>query len=136
MADSVKFELISPQKLLVSAHVREIIVPGSEGDFTVLPHHAPFLASLRPGILRIPGMEGGLDEVYVRGGIADVTPGGLTVLVEQAIPLNELRAERLDQEITDAENALAEAQNDDTKRQATDTLERLNSLRDALKLAA
>jgi F-type H+-transporting ATPase subunit epsilon len=136
MADSFKFELVSPQRLVISAHVREVIVPGSEGDFTVLPSHAPVVAMLRPGILRIPGVEGDLDQIYVRGGIADVSPGGLTILAEQAVPLADFHSGMIEQEITNAENALTNAQSEGAKRRATDTLERLKSLRDVLNLAA
>jgi F-type H+-transporting ATPase subunit epsilon len=136
MADTFKFELVSPQKLLLSAHVPEVIVPGSEGDFTVLRHHAPMLAMLRPGILRVPGMDGDLSAVYVRGGIADVTPSGLTVLAEQAVPLASVDRALIEQEINDAEIDLAEAKDEDARRQAADTLERLQSLQAVLGHAA
>jgi F-type H+-transporting ATPase subunit epsilon len=136
MADTFKFELVSPQRLLLSAHVTEVIVPGSEGDFTVLRHHAPFVAMLRPGILRVPGMEGELSAVYVRGGIADVNPAGLTVLAEQAVPLASMDRGLIEQEIKDAEIDVAEAKDEDTHRQAADTLERLQSLQAVLGHAA
>lgn len=136
MADTFKFELVSPERLLVSADVAEVLVPGSEGDFTVLPRHAPVIAMLRPGILRIPGMEGRLGEIYVRGGLADVGPESLTVLAEQAVPLAEVDRALLDQEIKDAEAELADAQDEDTRRMAEDTLERLRSLSETLNLAA
>ncbi len=136
MADTFKFELVSPQKLLLSAHVVEVIVPGAEGDFTVLRHHAPLVAMLRPGILRVPGLEGALSEVYVRGGIADVGPAGLTVLAEQAIPLADVDRALIEQEIEDAENDLAAAKDEDARRQATDALERLQSLQAVLEHAA
>lgn len=136
MADSFKFELVSPQRLVLSAHVREVIVPGSEGDFTVLPQHAPFMAMLRPGILRVPGQDGGLDQIYVRGGIADVGPAGLTVLAEQAVPLADVNDDLLAREIASAESELAEAKDEDMQRAAADTLERLNSLRATLNVAA
>jgi F-type H+-transporting ATPase subunit epsilon len=109
MADTFKFELVSPQKLLLSAHVTEVIVPGSEGDFTVLRQHAPLVAMLRPGILRVPGMEGALSDVD-RG------------LIEQ--------------EIEDAESDLAIAKDEDARRQAADALERLKSLQALLGHAA
>lgn len=136
MAETFKFELVSPERLLVSADVAEVLVPGSEGDFTVLPRHAPVIAMLRPGILRIPGMEGRLGEIYVRGGLADVGPESLTVLAEQAVPLAEVDRALLDQEIKDAEAELADAQDEDTRRMAEDTLERLRSLSETLNLAA
>jgi F-type H+-transporting ATPase subunit epsilon len=136
MAETFKFELVSPERLLVSADVAEVLVPGSEGDFTVLPRHAPVIAMLRPGILRIPGMDGKLGEIYVRGGLADVGPESLTVLAEQAVPLAEVDRALLDREIKDAESELADARDEDTRRMAEDTLERLRSLSDTLNLAA
>ena len=136
MAETFKFELVSPERVLVSADVGEVLVPGSEGDFTVLPRHAPVIAMLRPGILRIPGMDGKLGEIYVRGGLADVGPDSLTVLAEQAVPLADVDRALLDQEIKDAEAELADAQDEDTRRMAEDTLERLRSLSETLNLAA
>ncbi len=136
MADTFRFELVSPEKVLVSADVTEVIVPGSEGDFTVLPLHAPVIALLRPGVLRIPGMDRQLDEIYVRGGLADVGPDRLTVLSEQAIPLANVNRDVIAQEIRNAEEDAADAQDEDSMRQAEDMLERLRSLGDALNLAA
>lgn len=136
MAETFKFELISPERVLVSIDAAEVIVPGSEGDFTVLPRHAPLIATLRPGILRIPGMDGKLAEIYVRGGLADVGADRLSVLAEQAIPLAEVSRALLEQEIKTAEDDLAEAQDEDNKRLAVDTLERLRSLSNTLNLAA
>lgn len=136
MAETFKFELVSPEKVLVSADVAEVLVPGSEGDFTVLPLHAPVIALLRPGVLRIPGMDRGLDEIYVRGGLADVGPDRLTVLSEQVIPLAQLDRATIAQEIKNAEEDLADAQDEHKKRQAEDMLERLRSLGEALNLAA
>ncbi len=136
MAETFKFELVSPEKILVSADVGEVIVPGSEGDFTVLPRHAPLISTLRPGVLRIPGMDGKLSEIYVRGGLADVGPDRLSVLAEQAIPLAQVDRDLIAREIKNAEEDLADAQDEDTRRQAEDTLERLRSLSEALDLAA
>jgi F-type H+-transporting ATPase subunit epsilon len=136
MAETFRFELISPEKVLISQDVAEVIVPGSEGDFTVLPRHAPLIATLRPGVLRIPGMDGRLAAIYVRGGLADVGSDRLSVLAEQAIPLSEVDRALIAQEIRNAEEDLADAQDEDKKRLAEDTLERLRSLSDALNLAA
>jgi F-type H+-transporting ATPase subunit epsilon len=134
MAETFKFELVSPERLLVSADVAEVLVPGSEGDFTVLPRHAPVIAMIRPGILRIPGMDGKLSEIYVRGGLADVGPESLVVLAEQAVPLADVNQELINLEISSAEADWAAAQDEETKRQAEDTLERLRSLSHVLGL--
>jgi F-type H+-transporting ATPase subunit epsilon len=136
MAETFKFELVSPERLLVSADVSEVLVPGSEGDFTVLPRHAPVIAMLRPGILRIPEMTGELAEIYVRGGLADVGPDKLVVLAEQAVPWAKLERALIEQEIKDVEDLLAETQDEDVRRMAVDTLERLLTLRDTSNLAA
>ena len=136
MAETFKFELVSPEKVLVSSDVGEVIVPGAEGDFTVLPRHAPVISMLRPGVLRIPGMDGKTSEIYVRGGLADVGADRLTVLAEQAIPVADLDRDLIAKEIQDAEEDLADAQDEDKKRQAQDTLERLRSLSEVLNLAA
>lgn len=136
MAETFKFELVSPEKILVSADVAEVIVPGLEGDFTVLPRHAPLIAMLRPGVLRIPGMDGNLGEIFVLGGLADVGPENLTILAEQAVPLADVDRSYIAQEIKNAEEDLADAQDEDKQRQALDTLERLRSLSEALDMAA
>lgn len=135
MADTFKFELVSPERLLISADVREVQVPGSEGDFTVLPQHAPVLAMLRPGILRVPGQSGPLSEIYVRGGLADVGPERLIVLAEQAVPLAEVNAAFIAREIETAEKDVAASKDEDTRRQAEDVLERLRSLSEVVKAA-
>jgi F-type H+-transporting ATPase subunit epsilon len=135
MADTFRFELVSPERLLISADVREVLVPGSEGDFTVLPLHAPVLAMLRPGILRVPGHDGPLSEIYVRGGLADVGPERLIVLAEQAVPLGEVNAAFIAHEIEAAERDVAASKDEDTRRQAEDVLERLRSLSQVLQAA-
>lgn len=130
------FELVSPERLLVSAEVAEVIVPGSEGDFTMLADHAPFISLLRPGVLRVPSLRGQEALFYVRGGFAEADPKTLTVLAEAAMPLGELTAGYLEAEIRSAEKNLATAKDDESKFMAEDTLERLKSLQITLQLAA
>jgi len=77
------FDLVSPEKLLFSGEVNQVDVPGSEGDFGVLPAHAPVITTLRPGILVIHGERGAL-RIVVDGGFAEVSPAGLTVLADMA----------------------------------------------------
>jgi F-type H+-transporting ATPase subunit epsilon len=91
---------------------------------------------LRPGILRIPGMDGDLSEIYVRGVLAHFGPEQLTVHAEQAIPARKIDRALIEQEIKNAEDDLADAQDEDNRRQAQDTLEQLRSLTEALKLTA
>ena len=134
MADTFKFELVSPERLLVSADVEQVLVPGSEGDFTMLAHHAPLLTSLRPGLLEI-GF-GGADRrrYFVRGGFAEVGPTGLTVLAETAIDLFELQADTLLGAIKDAEEDVADAKEDAVRDRAKTKLDHLRQVQAALSL--
>lgn len=77
------FELVSPEKLLFSGDVEQVDVPGAEGDFGVLAGHAPFVSTLRPGILTVYGA-GGEQKIVVLGGFAEVSAAGLTVLADVA----------------------------------------------------
>ena len=125
------FDLVSPERLLISADVDQVDVPGSEGDFGVLANHAPVMTTLRPGVLTIqaPGKPG--EKFFVRGGFAEVTLQGLTVLAEEAMPLAELDG-TLDQRIKDAEEDLADAKDDATRCRVQDQLNALRELRAAL----
>lgn len=134
MADTFKFELVSPERLLVSAEVEQVLVPGSEGDFTMLAHHAPLLTSLRPGLLEI-GLGGGERRRYfVRGGFAEVGPTGLTVLAETAIDLVELDKVALDQAVKDAEEDVADAKEDSVRDRARTRLDQLRQVQATLNL--
>ena len=81
MADKLKFDLVSPERLVVSAEVDGVQVPGSEGDFGVLPNHSPVMAMIRPGTLVVEN-DGKTQSYELDGGFADVTPEGVTVLAE------------------------------------------------------
>ena len=116
MAESFQFDLVSPEKLLMSDPVEQVTVPGADGQFTVLKGHAPFLSTLKPGILDITAEDGSSQRIYVRGGFADVNTSGLTVLAEQAMPMEEVNAEIMAQQVTDAQEDLADAGDDAEKR--------------------
>lgn len=133
MPDPFKFELVSPERLLVSDEVEQVLVPGAEGDMTVLAHHAPVLTTLRPGLLDI-GFPGGKSQrFFIRGGFAEVNPAGLTVLAETAIDLDELKAEQLVQAIKDAEEDVADL-TDDARDRAQTKLEHLRQVQATLHL--
>jgi F-type H+-transporting ATPase subunit epsilon len=137
MAETFKFELVSPERLLLSARVTEVIVSGTEGDFTVMAHHAPFITMLRLGILRVPGLKGDFSDVYIRSGIADVSPEGtLTVLAEKAVPVKEMNAELYRSEVRLLEDNIANFQEESAKTQAAFTLDRLRGLCQEFGLAA
>jgi F-type H+-transporting ATPase subunit epsilon len=134
MPDSFKFELVSPERLLVSAEVEQVLVPGSEGDFTMLAHHAPLLTSLRPGLLEIGFGGPERRRYFVRGGFAEVGPHGITVLAETAIDLVELEADTLNRAIKDAEEDVADAKDDATRDSAKTRLDHLRQVQSTLNL--
>ncbi len=135
MPDPFKFELVSPERLLVSGNVEQVIVPGSEGEMTVLAYHAPLLTTLRPGLLDIGFPGGGEHQRYfVRGGFAEVSPAGLTVLAETAIDLIELDAARLAQAVKDAEEDVADATDNAVRDRAQTKLDQLRQVQTTLNL--
>lgn len=135
MAELFQFELVSPERQLLSEQVAEVVVPGTEGEFGVLKDHSPFMSTIKPGILKVRNDAGGWDEYFVRGGFADVAAGGLTVLAEQALPASEISAEQLAQQIKDAEEDVADAKDDATKQRAEQTLAQLQEVVAALNAA-
>ena len=132
MAELFKFELVSPEDLLLSQDVQQVLVPGTEGNFTVLPGHAPVLSTMRPGVLDVVDEGGRENRIFVRGGVAEVNPKGLTVLAEEAVPLEELSAEMLAQQIKNAEEDVADASEDEKRRRAQEALDHLRDLQRAL----
>ena len=125
------FELVSPERLLFAGEVTRVDVPGEEGEFGVLAGHAPYIATLKPGLLTIHG-DGAPQRIVVRGGFAEVGPTGLTVLAEQATPAAEIDAATLDQDIKDAQEDVNDAQTDIARDKARERLEQLNTLKTAL----
>ncbi|MCW0181010.1 F0F1 ATP synthase subunit epsilon [Zavarzinia sp.] len=112
MADKVHFELVSPERRLFSADVEMVVVPGEEGDFAVLPDHAPFVALLRPGVVEVQEAGKISARLFVRSGFAQVTPAGLTVLAEEAIDLASTTRAVLSEKLAEAEANLAAAADD------------------------
>ncbi|MBI1366158.1 MAG: F0F1 ATP synthase subunit epsilon [Alphaproteobacteria bacterium] len=132
MPDKLHFDLVSPERQLASEDVDQVDVPGTEGVFGVLANHSPVMSALAPGVLRI---RNGAEEkrIFVRGGFAEVTPAGLTVLAEEAIPISELDAEALAARIKNAEQDLADADaSAETKERAAAELAQLRQLQAAL----
>jgi F-type H+-transporting ATPase subunit epsilon len=134
MPDAFKFELVSPERLLVSGEVEQVLVPGAEGDMTVLAYHAPMLTTLRPGVLDIGYPGGEHRRFFIRGGFAEAGPAGLTVLAETAIDLRELDAAQIAQAVRDAEEDVADAKSDSARDRAQTRLDQLRQLQAALNL--
>ena len=109
MADTVDFELVSPQRLLKSEPVEMVVVPGAEGDLGVLPGHSPLIATLRPGVIDVH--EGGKvkERIFVAGGFCEVSPDRCTVLAEEAVPVADLDKAAAETRLHAAQQAEAEA---------------------------
>ena len=119
MADErVEFELVTPERLVVSRGVDMVVVPGAEGDFGVLPRHTPMISTVRPGVVRV--YEGGKvsEEMFVAGGFAEVTLARCTVLADQALPVERLDRAAAEQKLEDAREDRADASTDDERREA------------------
>lgn len=127
MAETLHFDLVSPERRLQSVAAIRVQIPGMAGDFTAMPNHAPFLTTLRPGIVQIVTASETLDYV-VTGGFAEVSPDAATVLAEVAVPREAAAGSIVAELIAETEKAVAEAR-DDATRQAAD-----QRLRDAREL--
>ena len=127
MAGTFKFELVSPERILMSLDVEQVVIPGSEGDFTVLADHAPVISTLRPGILDVT-LENGRKRVFVKGGFAEVEADRATVLAQTALDLDELSSSRIAHEIRIAEAELAEAKDDEARFNAERVIAEMQAL--------
>ncbi len=125
------FEFVSPESVLFSGDVDQVDLPGSEGDMGILPGHAPLVTTLRPGIVTI--FRGGQREpVVVIGGFAEVSPTGLTVLADKAMARADFDIALLADEIKDAEEDVADSQDDAQRDRLARHVEQLKALQAAL----
>ncbi|MCR9115234.1 MAG: F0F1 ATP synthase subunit epsilon [Rhodobacteraceae bacterium] len=109
MADTVQFDLVSPERLLASVEAKQVQIPGAEGDMTALPDHSPLITTLRPGLVRVSGSDGE-KEYVVTGGFAEINTDSISVLAERAIPREEMTNEAFKALIDEATDKLAKAQ--------------------------
>ncbi len=128
MADKFPFELVSPERLLLSVDAEMVTVPGSEGDFGVLAGHAPLISSLRPGVIEIDGVDEADRRIYVGGGFAEIVGGRLTVLAEEAVPVSQLDRAALEQRIRNAEEDLEDAKDDAARAKVQAQLDHLRGM--------
>jgi F-type H+-transporting ATPase subunit epsilon len=127
MAGTFKIEFVSPERVLLTGEATEVVVPGMEGDFTVLPDHAPLISALRPGILEIR-QASGQRRIYVRGGFAEVDPAQLTILAQNLVDVTTPDAAVIAEEMRAAEGMLASATDDTGRLLANDAIAALKSL--------
>lgn len=120
MADTVEFELVAPERLLVSASVAMVVVPGAEGDFGVLPGHSPFISPVRTGVIDVyedtPTDIG--RRIFVSGGFAEVTPERCTVLADEAVALEGADRSEAGERLKAAQDSLGDADTEDRRRAA------------------
>ncbi|MCX7566968.1 F0F1 ATP synthase subunit epsilon [Sulfitobacter sp. F26169L] len=103
MADTMQFDLVSPERRLASAQVVSVQIPGMDGDMTAMPDHAPTITTLRPGILTVDGPDGQTQYV-VTGGFAEITAKGVSVLAERALSKAEMTQETMNEIMEEAKN--------------------------------
>lgn len=132
MADKIHFDLVSPERLLLSEDVEMVTLPGADGYFGVLPGHAPVISSLKPGVIDVKGGETPGLRLFVRGGFAEVDAEKVVVLAEEAIPLDEFDVAALDVRIKNTEEDLAAAKSDAERDHIVETLDHLKELRAVL----
>jgi F-type H+-transporting ATPase subunit epsilon len=123
MADTVKFELVSPERLLFSEDVESVVIPGTEGDFGVLPGHARLVSTIRPGVISIFQNGKVTERIFVEGGFAEVAGEGCTVLAEHALPVSEIQREQAQQAIQDAREDVEDAKDEEARKEALRALE-------------
>jgi F-type H+-transporting ATPase subunit epsilon len=128
MAGTFKFELVTPERMAVSQDTNQVVVPGLEGDFTVLPGHAPVISALRPGIVDVTLPDARKTRIFVKGGFAEVDAEHLTVLAERALDVEAMDAAAIAAEVAVAEAELSSATDDTARLAAAAALERLKGL--------
>lgn len=133
MPDPFKFDLVSPESMLLSEDVEQVVVPGAEGDFTVLIGHAPVIAALRPGLLDVTLPGGAEQRYFVRGGFAEAGPESLTVLAQLAVDLDELDRDLLAQQIKHAEEDVADASSDTQRDRLQTALDQLRAVESVIR---
>lgn len=127
MAGTFKFELVSPERVLLSAEAQQAILPGADGIFTVLQGHAPIITNLLPGVVRIT-LADGIKSIFVKGGFAEVSPDSVTVLAERAFITDEVDPRQIEAELGAAQKSLDNGLDDDAKLHITRAIDELRAL--------
>ncbi len=128
MADTFKFELVTPERMLLSEDASQVVIPGTEGDFTVLAGHAPVISTIRPGLIEAALADDRRLRLFVKGGFAEVDANRLTVLAQRALEVEAMDAARIADELATAENELAAAADDAARLAAHAAVHQLRNL--------
>ncbi len=113
--ERIEFELVSPERLLLSEPVEMVVIPGTEGEIGVLPLHAPTITTLRPGVIRVYEKGAVTERIFVASGFAEITPERCTVLADQAVPTAEIDRAATEGDLKTAREDLADAKSDDER---------------------
>jgi F-type H+-transporting ATPase subunit epsilon len=127
MAESFNFELVSPERLLVSEKVTEVVIPATEGEMTVMANHAPTMTTVKPGVVAVKTAAGRTERYAVFGGFADILPSGCTLLAESAVHVDELDSTVLENRI-EAARAELEGAGDEKKTRLEQFIAELTKL--------
>jgi F-type H+-transporting ATPase subunit epsilon len=130
MADKIAFDLVSPERLLLTEEADMVTVPGAEGYMGVMAGHMPLVSTLRAGMIDV--LKDGTDRrFFIRGGFTEINPGKIVVLAEEAIPMEEFDLAVLDQRIKDTEEDLIAAKSDTERSRISESLDDLRLIRAA-----
>jgi F-type H+-transporting ATPase subunit epsilon len=132
MADSFNFELVSPERLLLTATVKEVVLPGTDGEMTVMAQHSPTMTTIKPGVVTVVTAEGQSDRYVVFGGFADILPEGCTLLAESAVAVADIDRNDLSRRLQDAREDVADASNEVSRQKAQEYLDHLTTLEAAI----
>ena len=127
MADKLHFDLVSPERRVFAGEVDMVVVPGAEGDFGVLANHGPFMSTIRTGAIAVHSGND-VTRTFIRGGFAEVTANGLTILAEEAIDLADVDTDAVSKSLTEAREDLGQARNDEERHEAEARIEKFQAL--------
>ncbi|MCX7305738.1 MAG: F0F1 ATP synthase subunit epsilon [Hyphomicrobiales bacterium] len=132
MAASFQFDLVSPERLLVSEEVESVVIPGAEGEMTILANHAPVMTTVKPGVVTVTTASGSTERYCVFGGFADILPTGCTLLAESAVAVGSIDRNDLAKRMQNAREDLADAKDATTRQKAQEYLDHLSTLEAAI----
>ncbi|EXL01526.1 F0F1 ATP synthase subunit epsilon [Aquamicrobium defluvii] len=135
MAEAFQFELVSPERLLVSEKIESVVIPATEGEMTVMANHAPVMTTIKPGVVTVKTASGQQERYVVFGGFADILPAGCTLLAESAVAVKDLDRDDIARRVQDAREDVTDARDDAARTRAEQYLAQLTTLQSALQAA-
>jgi F-type H+-transporting ATPase subunit epsilon len=132
MAQSFQFDLVSPERLLVSEQVESVVIPGAEGEMTVMALHAPVMTTIKPGVVTVKAASGAEERYVVFGGFADILPSGCTLLAESAVAVKDIDRADIARRIQEAREDINDARDDEARTKAEQFLHQLTTLEGAI----